>query len=220
MFFLDNDIVFPELDLAAEDGLLAVGGDLSVERLLLAYRSGIFPWYGEDEPILWWSPDPRMVLFPSKLKISKSLRKSIESKRFTVTFNKNFPDVIQHCASVKRKGQPGTWITREMMSAYIELYKIGMARSIEVWNNDKLVGGLYGVDLNEKKIFCGESMFSLEPDASKVALYHLAEKLINNDYLLIDCQIYTLHLEKLGAEEISRNEYLEYLSYDPGDKKP
>ena len=220
MFFLDNDIVFPELDLATEEGMLAVGGDLSVERLLLAYRSGIFPWYGEDEPILWWSPDPRMVLFPSKLKISKSLRKSIGSKSFTVTFNKNFPDVINLCASVKRKGQPGTWITREMMTAYIELHKIGMARSIEVWNNDKLVGGLYGVDLNEKKIFCGESMFSLEPDASKVALYHLAEDLKKNGYLLIDCQIYTLHLEKLGAEEISRNEYLEYLSYDPGDKKP
>jgi leucyl/phenylalanyl-tRNA--protein transferase len=220
MHFLDDDIVFPELDLAVEDGLLAVGGDLSVERLLLAYRSGIFPWYGEDEPILWWSPDPRMVLFPSKLKISKSLRKSIGSKSFTVTFNKNFPDVIQHCASVKRKDQPGTWITREMMHAYIELQKIGMARSIEVWNDDKLVGGLYGVDLNEKKIFCGESMFSLEPDASKVALYHLAEELKKNDYLLIDCQIHTLHLEKLGAEEISRNEYLEYLSYDPSDKKP
>jgi leucyl/phenylalanyl-tRNA--protein transferase len=212
MHFLTNNIEFPNIDSASEEGLLAVGGDLSVDRLMLAYRSGIFPWYEEGQPILWWSPDPRMVLFPAKLKASKSLKKALESKRFSITYDTNFPEVIRQCASIKRKGQTGTWITNEMIVAYIELHRKGFAHSIEVWMGENLVGGLYGIDLSEKKIFCGESMFSLERDASKVALNDLVEKLILKNYKLIDCQMYTRHLEKMGAEEIPRNEFQSYLN--------
>jgi leucyl/phenylalanyl-tRNA--protein transferase len=211
MLFLNQKIEFPNLDTASEDGLLAVGGDLSVERLMLAYQSGIFPWYEKEQPILWWSPDPRMVLFPSKLKISKSLKKIIDSNRYTITYNINFPEVIQQCATIERKGQSGTWITKEMIEAYNELYREGFAQSVEVWLEEKLVGGLYGIDLSEERIFCGESMFSLEQNASKVALYHLVENLKHMNYKLIDCQMYTQHLEKLGAEEIPRDEFLSYL---------
>jgi leucyl/phenylalanyl-tRNA--protein transferase len=211
MYFLNNNIEFPDIDTASEDGLLAVGGDLSAERLILAYRSGIFPWYEEGQPILWWSPDPRMVLYPSKLKISRTLKKTIESNRFNVTYNTKFSEVIEQCASLRRKGQSGTWITKEMIEAYIELHRIGFAKSVEVWLEEQLVGGLYGIDLSKKKIFCGESMFSLERDASKVALFHLVEKLKPMNYKLIDCQMYTQHLEKLGAEEIPRDEFQSYL---------
>ncbi len=211
MHFLTSIIEFPNIDKASKDGLLAVGGDLSEERLLLAYRSGIFPWYEEGQPLLWWSPDPRMVLFPSKFKVSNSLKKLIESNRFTITYNTNFQEVIRHCATIERKGQTGTWITNEMIAAYIELHKTGIAQSVEVWLENKLVGGLYGIDLPEMSVFCGESMFSLERDASKIALYHLVEKLKINKYQLIDCQMPTRHLEKLGAEEIPRNEFQNYL---------
>ena len=211
MYFLTSKIEFPDIENASEDGLLAVGGDLSVERLLLAYHSGIFPWYEEGQPILWWSPDPRMVLFPSKLKVSNSLSKVIESNRFTITYNTNFLEVIRHCATVERNGQLGTWITNDMINAYDELNKKGYAQSVEVWLDNKLVGGLYGINLQEEKIFCGESMFSLERDASKVALFHLVEKLKLENYQLIDCQMYTRHLENLGAEEISRKDFKNYL---------
>lgn len=211
MHFLEKELWFPSSSLATEDGLLAVGGDLSSPRLLLAYNSGIFPWYEAGQPILWWSPDPRMVLFPEKFKVSKSLRKILKSRKFRITFNKNFPEVIKNCATVPRKGQTGTWITREMQEAYTALHELGHAVSVEVWEHDKLVGGLYGIDLPEKKIFCGESMFSLVSEASKAALFHLTEYVKSKNYKFIDCQIYNAHLESLGAEEMERNRFLEFL---------
>ncbi|WP_347373349.1 leucyl/phenylalanyl-tRNA--protein transferase [Aequorivita sp. Q41] len=211
MHFLTEKIGFPNPEEATEEGLLAIGGDLSVERLMLAYNSGIFPWYETGEAILWWSPNPRMVLFPTKFKVSKSLQKTIKSKKFKITFNQNFAEVIKFCASVPRKGEAGTWITSEMQAAYISLHKAAHAISVEVWENDKLVGGLYGVDLPQKKVFCGESMFSLVSDASKVAFYQLSEYAKANKYKLIDCQIHNKHLESLGAEEIERAEFLNVL---------
>ena len=211
MHYLTEKLWFPNPEEATEDGLLAIGGDLSVERLLLAYNSGIFPWFEDDQPILWWSPDPRMVLFPEKFKVSKSLRKKLKSEKFRITFNQNFEEVIRNCATVPRKGQAGTWITQEMQQAYIALRSAGHAVSVEVWEDEKLVGGLYGIDLPKKKVFCGESMFSLVNDASKVAFYHLSEYVKTKDYKFIDCQIYNEHLESLGAEEIGRGEFLELL---------
>lgn len=212
MIFLNEEIWFPEVTESDKEGLLAVGGDLSTERLQLAYNSGIFPWYGDAQPILWWSPDPRMVLFPKELKVSKSLRKTINKDLFTVTFNRAFSEVINQCAMIKRDGQAGTWITDQMLEAYLILHERGMAKSVEVWSGEKLVGGLYGIDLAEKGIFCGESMFSKESDASKIALYYLVEKLLIENYRLIDCQMYTDHLERLGAREIPRREFMKYLS--------
>ncbi|MDC8002198.1 leucyl/phenylalanyl-tRNA--protein transferase [Aequorivita todarodis] len=211
MHFLTDKLWFPNPKEATEDGLLAIGGDLSVERLLLAYHSGIFPWFEEDQPILWWSPDPRMVLLSENFKVSKSLQRTLNRKKFKITFNKNFEEVIKNCATVPRKGQAGTWITAKMQQAYIALHKAGHAISIEVWENDNLVGGLYGVDLPHKKVFCGESMFSLVSDASKVAFYYLSEYVKSKDYKFIDCQIYNEHLESLGAEEIGRGEFLRRL---------
>jgi leucyl/phenylalanyl-tRNA---protein transferase len=211
MVYLSDELWFPAVELASPDGLLALGGDLSVERLLLAYRSGIFPWYSEGEPILWWSPDPRMVLFPKKLKVSKSLSKTIQKNVFSITFNTAFSDVIKNCAAIEREGQADTWITNDMVDVYQKLFELGHALSVEVWKNDKLVGGLYGIDLPDQKVFCGESMFSKENNASKVAFYHLVEKLRANEYTIIDCQVYTRHLESLGAEEIPRVEFLSYL---------
>ena len=211
MHYLTEKLWFPNPEEATEDGLLAIGGDLLVERLLLAYNSGIFPWFEDDQPILWWSPDPRMVLFPEKFKVSKSLRKKIKSEKFRITFNQNFAEVIKNCATVLRKGQTGTWITQEMQQAYIALRSAGHAVSVEVWEDEKLVGGLYGIDLPKKKVFCGESMFSLVSDASKVAFYHLSEYVKTKNYKFIDCQIYNEHLESLGAEEIGRGEFLELL---------
>lgn len=211
MVFLKEDIWFPNPKDATSDGLLAFGGDLSIERLMLAYNSGVFPWFEDGQPILWWSPDPRMVLFPDKFRMSKSLRKTLESEKFRITSNQNFEEVIYHCANIPRKGQGGTWITEKMQVAYLNLHKSGYAVSTEVWEDNKLVGGLYGIDLPEKKIFCGESMFSLVSDASKVALYYLSEYAKSRDYKLIDCQIYNSHLESLGAEEIPRNLFLELL---------
>lgn len=212
MHFLSKEIWFPNTSEASEEGILAIGGDLSVERLLLAYRSGIFPWYDHDQPILWWSPEMRMVLFPKKLKISKSLRKTIITNKFKVTFNTCFSEVIKNCANIKRDGQRGTWITEEMLEAYLKLHELGSAISVEVWLKDELVGGLYGIDLSKEKVFCGESMFSKVSDASKVAFVHLVEMLKTKNYKIIDCQVYTKHLESLGAEEISREDFLEFLN--------
>lgn len=211
MVYLSDELWFPAVEFASQDGPLAMGGDLSVERLILAYRSGIFPWFGEGEPILWWSPDPRMVLFPKKLKVSKSLSKTIQKNEFSITFNTAFSDVIKNCAAIEREGQADTWITNDMVDVYQKLYELGHAHSVEVWKDDKLVGGLYGIDLPDQKVFCGESMFSKENNASKVAFYYLVEKLRANEYTIIDCQVYTRHLESLGAEEIPRVEFLSYL---------
>ena len=206
IFRLDKRIAFPNPSLAEEDGLLAVGGDLSTDRLLLAYQNGIFPWYNDDTPILWYSPHERFVLFPDKLKISKSMRQVLRSGRFKVTYDQNFTDVIDACSTVNRKDQPGTWITADMKEAYIRLHREGHGHSVEVWEDEKLVGGLYGVQVGE--VFCGESMFSKVSNASKIALISLCN---TANYKLIDCQVYTEHLESMGARMISRDEYLEIL---------
>ncbi|MBC8883509.1 leucyl/phenylalanyl-tRNA--protein transferase [Flavobacterium piscinae] len=209
MYFLSKELYFPPVSEASYEGILAVGGDLSPERLLLAYRNGIFPWFEEDEPILWWSPPHRMVVYPKDYKIAKSLRNILNRKIFEVTYNQNFTEVITYCQTIKRKGQKGTWITDSMYEAYVKLHHLGIVKSIEVWHENKLVGGLYGVDLG--KVFCGESMFSLVPNASKVAFVSLIEILKQEDYLLLDCQVHNNHLEKLGAFEISRENYLKIL---------
>lgn len=211
MHILNEDLVFPDVNFATPEGLLAVGGDLSVERLLLSYNSGIFPWYSYGDPILWWSPDPRMVLFPDKLKVSKSMRQLLKRKVFSVTYNKCFESVIQNCANVFRKDQEDTWITDEMISAYINLHEAGIAESVEVWEEDELVGGLYGINLKEKRVFCGESMFSFKSNASKFGFIHFVEQLKMKNYKIIDCQVHTNHLESLGAEEIDRDAFLSYL---------
>jgi leucyl/phenylalanyl-tRNA--protein transferase len=209
MFLLSKELFFPPVSCANEDGLLAIGGDLSVERLALAYKSGIFPWFNEGEPIIWYSPNPRMVLFPKDLKISKSMRQVIRKGAFKVTFNQNFSAVIANCKNVYRPDQGGTWITNEMQQAYNELHKKGIAKSVEVWLNNELVGGLYGIDLGT--VFCGESMFSTVSNASKVAFIYLVQKLEKENYKLIDCQVYNNHLASLGADEISRDAFLTYL---------
>ena len=209
MFLLSKELVFPSVHLANKDGLLAVGGDLSVERLLLAYKSGIFPWFNQGEPIIWYSPNPRMVLFPKDLKISKSMKQVIHKNEFEVTFNENFEEVISNCKTIEREGQGGTWITNEMQEAYLKLHKKGIAKSVEVCLNNELVGGLYGIDLGT--VFCGESMFSKVSNASKIAFIYLVQKLEKEKYKLIDCQVYNDHLASLGAVEISRDEFLSYL---------
>jgi len=206
VFELEEHIIFPKPELAREDGLLAVGGDLSPQRLMLAYSSGIFPWYSEGYPILWWSPDPRMVLFPGEFKRHKSLRKEVESHRFEVSFDQDFENVISFCRNVPRPGQEGTWITSEMIEAYIRLFTLGVAHSVEVWEQDKLVGGLYGLKIG--KVFFGESMFHLVSNASKVALWHLVDRLLEEDVELIDVQQETSHLASLGARLISRESFL------------
>lgn len=200
---------FPSVEDANAEGLLAVGGDLSPERLLLAYRSGIFPWFNDGSPILWWSPDPRMVLFPKNIQVSKSMRKVLRDNRFRLTRDTCFERVIQHCAQIKRKGQAGTWISDAMKEAYIELHKRGHARSYEVWEEETLVGGLYGIDLGH--VFCGESMFNKASNASKYAFIQLARELEAKNYALIDCQVYNEHLESMGAEEIARKEFMRLL---------
>ena len=207
MFFqlLDNNLGFPDPALAEEDGLLAVGGDLSLDRLLIAYSNGIFPWFSEGEPILWYSPHERCVIYPESIKISKSMRKTLRDEQFKVTVNTAFDAVIKNCADTVRKDQAGTWITNEMQNAYINLHQNGYAHSIEVWENEKLVGGLYGIKVN--RVFCGESMFSLVSNASKRALIYLSE--LNID--LIDCQLPNDHLMSMGAEMISRERYMDLL---------
>ena len=212
MHHLSNSIWFPNPQEADKDGLLAIGGDLSVKRLMLAYRAGIFPWFEDYQPILWWSPDPRMVLFLDDFKVSKSLEKIIHKNKFTITYNACFSEVIRNCSQIKREGQQGTWITNQMQESYLQLHKIGLATSVEIWLDDELVGGLYGIDLIDKKVFCGESMFSKVSDASKVGFYYLVAQLKAKNYQLIDCQMYTTHLERLGAKEIPRNEFLKYLN--------
>ncbi|RYD74273.1 MAG: leucyl/phenylalanyl-tRNA--protein transferase [Sphingobacteriales bacterium] len=207
MFFqlADKDLSFPNPALAEDDGLLAIGGDLSLKRLLLAYSNGIFPWFSEGEPILWYSPHERCVIYPEKIKVSKSMRKIIKDEIFKVTIDKAFADVIKNCASTPRNGQDGTWITNEMQEAYINLHENGFAHSVEVWLGDKLAGGLYGIIIN--RVFCGESMFSHVSNASKAALIYLSK----TDIDLIDCQLPNDHLMSLGARMISREVYMETL---------
>lgn len=211
MYILSKELVFPAPEKATNEGLLAIGGDLSVKRLLLAYSSGIFPWYSKDEPILWWSPDPRMVLFPEDLKVSKSMKQLFKRNVYKVTFNTAFDEVIKNCATIVREGQDDTWITDEMIASYKELHQLGIAMSVEVWKGLELVGGLYGVNLQEKKVFCGESMFSKESNASKYGFITLVNYLQQENYKLIDCQVYTDHLSSLGAKEIAREAFLSYL---------
>lgn len=206
IFRLDERLLFPEPELAEPDGLLAVGGDLSTDRLLLAYQNGIFPWYSDDTPILWYSPHERFVLYPQELKISKSMRQVLRSGKFRVTTNTCFAEVIKACSIAPREGQDGTWITDEMQTAYIKLHKDGYAHSVEVWEQNKLVGGLYGMWVGA--VFCGESMFSRVSNASKAALIYLCE---TNRFKLIDCQVHTGHLESMGARMISREQYIAVL---------
>lgn len=206
MYFLSKALYFPNVNQADRHGLLAVGGDLSVDRLLLAYRNGIFPWYDDDDPILWWSPPQRMVLFFDELKVSKSMRNILNRGTFTWTLNTDFRAVITHCRKVSRKGQVGTWITEEVVEAYVALHEMGHAHSVEVWQDGALVGGLYGIDLG--RIFCGESMFSLVPNASKVAFIGFARHLQQRGYRMLDCQLYNDHLASLGCREIPRQEFI------------
>lgn len=212
MYKLTKNIIFPHPKFADEKGLLAFGGDLNLERLKVAYENGIFPWYEEGQPILWWSPDPRMVLFPENLKVSKSMKKLFKDKAFKVTYNKDFEYVIRKCADINRKRQDGTWITEEMTTSYIKLHEAGIAKSVEVWQGEEIVGGLYGILLKDKKVFCGESMFTEVDNASKYGFITLVKNMQKNGVRLIDCQVYTKHLESLGAEEISRHNFLTILN--------
>lgn len=206
VFQLSDELIFPHPKLANEDGLLAFGGDLSVDRLLLAYANGIFPWFSEDSPILWWALNPRMVLFPKKLKVSQSLKQTIRSKKFVTTFDKDFESVIRNCSFTNRAGQDDTWITESMIEAYITLHNAGFAHSVETWFEGELAGGLYGVSLG--RMFFGESMFFKQRDASKLALYALVEKIKSWNFELIDAQQDTPHLRSLGAELIDLDEFL------------
>ena len=208
---LDHTHWFPDPATADHNGIVALGGDLSPQRVLLGYRQGIFPWFSEGEPILWWSPNPRMVLFPKEFKLSKSLKKTLRTTPYKVTFNTAFDAVIAACAHVQRDGQQGTWISKQMRQTYIELHRQKRAISVEVWEDNTLVGGLYGIDLPELKLFSGESMFSKKTDTSKIAFAHLVAWCITQNYTLIDCQVYTSHLESLGAREIDRALFLSYL---------
>jgi leucyl/phenylalanyl-tRNA--protein transferase len=209
MYFLTKELYFPPFDETSYEGVLAIGGDLSVERLLLAYRNGIFPWFNEDEPILWWAPHERMVVAPSIYKVSKSIRNLLNQNKFKVTFNQDFDAVILGCQQIDRPGQDGTWLSDDFVESYTKLHQMGIAKSVEVWQGDELVGGLYGVDLGH--IFCGESMFSKVPNASKIAFVTLIKYLKENNYKLLDCQVHNDHLEKLGAIEISREVFMRVL---------
>jgi leucyl/phenylalanyl-tRNA--protein transferase len=208
MRLLNKIIEFPPLSEANSDGLLAIGGDLSSKRVLYAYKSGIFPWYEADQPLMWWSPDPRFVLYPSKLKISKSSKQLLKSKKFEVSVNHNFKEVILACAKINRQSQSGTWITDQMIEVYCELHNMGIAKSIVVWLDIRLVGGLYGIQLNDF-VFCGESMFSFVSNASKIGFISFIQM---SKFKLIDCQVYSSHLESLGAEFISRSDFIQYLA--------
>ena len=204
IYKLSKEIIFPNPDLAEDDGLLAVGGDLSFERLLLAYCNGIFPWYSDDEPILWWCPKPRFIIKPNEVNISKSMKRIINKGKFKVTFDNDFKGVIKNCKEL-RENKEGTWITDEMMDAYIDLHKKGFASSVEVYNNEKLVGGLYGVKIG--RCFFGESMFSIESNASKVALISICKKLEKEGFIFLDCQMHTNHLESMGGRFIDWEEF-------------
>lgn len=209
MIFLQDHQAFPPVDQANKEGILAVSMNLSIVRLLEAYHKGIFPWYNADEPVLWWSPDPRMVLFPEELKISKSMRKIFRDELFKITYNQDFKAVIENCRDIPRAGQDGTWISDEIIAYYTHLFNLGWVQSVEVWNQEgELVGGLYGVLVD--RVFCGESMFAKESNASKAGFISFIQD-FQNEIDLIDCQIYTNHLASLGARLIPRKEYLEYL---------
>jgi leucyl/phenylalanyl-tRNA--protein transferase len=208
LYVLDNNLWFPPVTEALPDGLLAIGGDLTVDRLLLSYRKGIFPWFDGDIP-MWWSPDPRFVLFPNELKVSKSMKVLLKKNAFDFTINKAFSQVIKACKEKEREGQDGTWITDNVEAAYIELHQQGYAHSAEVWLNDELVGGLYGVRLGN--LFFGESMFSHVSNASKYGFIRYVDQLIKEGVQLIDCQVYTEHLESLGASMIDRDEFMKYV---------
>lgn len=209
--WLGDALVFPAVERALREpnGLLCAGGDLSAERLLAAYRQGIFPWFSAGDPILWWSPDPRMVLFPEEFRIARSLRRTLRSRRFEVRLDSAFAEVIRACAETPRAGQPGTWITREMQEAYCRLFERGFAHSVETWEDGRLVGGLYGIAIG--RMYYGESMFSRVSDASKLAAAHLARFLAAEGFGMIDCQMHTPHLASLGAREIPRAEFLRQL---------
>ena len=209
LFALDAELKFPAVHLAEPDGLLALGGDLSTERLLLAYKSGIFPWY-EGEDILWWCPNPRFILLPHELKINKAIKPLLKREAFKFTINQAFKEVINHCKEIKRPGQEGTWITDEVERAYCKLYELGYAHSAEVWKNDKLVGGLYGIRLG--KVFFGESMFSNVSNASRYAFIRYVQFLKDEGVALIDCQVYTEYLESLGAKMINREDFINQLN--------
>lgn len=210
MVVLNDKLLFPPVSMANQEGLLAIGGDLSSERLLLAYRNGIFPWYNEDEPIQWYCPDPRFVLFPEELNISKSMRTVLNNGSFRFTINKNFKEVIENCKTISRKEQDGTWIHPDMVTAYTKLHEAGFAISAEAWKNGTLAGGLYGILIG--KVFFGESMFSKVSNASKFAFIKMIQYLQKQNIALIDCQVYTPHLESLGASMISRNEFIERIN--------
>ena len=203
MIFLTEDLWFPDVAESDDEGLVAVGGDLSNERLLLAYRSGIFPWFIEEKLVFWFSPPERFVLFPGEVHVSHSMKQIIRKGKFTVTENQNFKEVIEKCAAVNQSKAGSTWISKEFIESYTQLHHLGYAKSVEVWKGNNLIGGLYGVEVGN--IFCGESMFSLQPNASKLALIHLCK---SDRYKLIDCQVYTAHLESLGARMISRDTFL------------
>ena len=210
IYTLSDDIVFPHPSLASEDGLLAVGGDLRLERLILAYENGIFPWFNEEDPPLWWSPPQRAVLFPEEIKISKSMRQELRKSGYEVKFNTDFISVIKNCQQI-RLDEEGTWITQEFIDVYTLLHKMGIAHSVETYYEGELVGGLYGLTFGD--VFCGESMFSMRSNASKIALIKLSERLIEKEYQVIDCQIINPHLISMGAREIPRADFLTIL-YD------
>ena len=205
IYKLSNDIVFPHPSLSEEDGLLAIEGDLSPERLLLAYSNGIFPWFSDDEPILWWSPDPRFIIYPEDIRISHTMKKLLKKNTYRISFDTCFRDVISNCSNVRK--ETGTWITNEMIEAYCRLHELGFAHSVECWYEDKLVGGLYGVSIG--KCFFGESMFSTMDNASKAAFITHGKLLEEKGFYMIDCQVHTAHLESLGAVFISREKFLE-----------
>jgi leucyl/phenylalanyl-tRNA--protein transferase len=214
MFLLSTELVFPPVEMADEDGLLAIGGNLETDRLLLAYSKGIFPWFNENEPICWWCPDPRFVLFPSELKVSKSMQTVLNNGKFRFTINRAFRQVIQQCKTITRKGQEGTWITQAVQNSFIMLHEKGYAHSAESWVDGKLAGGLYGIRLGN--IFFGESMFSIEKNASKFAFIKYTEQLHKEHVHLIDCQVYTEHLESLGARMISRKLFTRIIADNTG----
>lgn len=210
---LKTDLWFPDVEESTEEGIVAMGGDLSAERLILAYSKGIFPWYSSDKsPILWWSPDPRFVLFPENLIVSKSMRPYFNQNKFKVTWDQNFEDVIKNCQKIDREDQLGTWITNKMLAAYIQLHKKGYAHSVEVWMGNELVGGLYGISLG--KVFFGESMFAKVSNASKFGFISLVNQLKQKGFLLIDCQQETKHLESLGANTIKRKDFIDILNHN------
>ena len=209
LFRLTEDLVFPPATLAEEDGLLAIGGDLSLPRLLLAYSSGLFPWSNEGDPLLWWSPDPRCVFEPGGMRVSRSLGKTLRRGRYQVSYNKAFEQVIENCARVRIEDGTGTWINENLHRSFVELHRLGFAHSIECWQGDELVGGVYGLCLG--RCFFGESMFHLERDASKVALLHLVKRAEELKFELVDCQLSNEHLLSLGANLITRDEFLQRL---------